>query len=149
MTVADFLRAKASLNGHATVTAGDVLRAVGLSERACMQPIGSLSCGQIQRLLVGSALMRTPDVLLLDEPTAGVDESGQERLNELVRRAQRDRGLTVLLISHDLSVVSLHATRVLCLSPHRVCFGSPATILTPELLNDIYAAQVAFYVSDR
>lgn len=149
ITGADFLHAKASLNGNANMAITDVLRSVGLSERASMQPIGSLSGGQFQRLLVGFALMGKPDVLMLDEPTAGIDESGQERLNELVHRLQRDRGLTVLLISHDLSVVSLHATSVLCLGLDRMCFGPPRTILTPDLLNDIYGAPVAFHVHDH
>ncbi len=149
ITGSDFLHAKAACDGRATTPAADVLRAVGLSERACAQSIGSLSGGQFQRLLVAFALMGEPDVLLLDEPTAGVDENGQERLNELVHRLQRERGLTVLLISHDLSVVSLHATNVLCLGPDRVCFGPPRTILTPELLNEIYGAPVAFHVHDH
>jgi zinc transport system ATP-binding protein len=149
ITGADFLHAKASLNGHANMRTADVLRSVGLSERACLQPISSLSGGQFQRLLVGFALMGQPDVLLLDEPTAGIDESGQERLNELVHRLQKDRELTVLLISHDLSVVSLHATSVLCLGLDRMCFGPPRTILTPDLLNDIYGAPVAFHVHDH
>ena len=149
ITGADFLRAKASLNVNANMPIADVLRSVGLSERASRQPIGSLSGGQFQRLLVGFALMGDPDVLLLDEPTAGVDEPGQERLNELVHRLQQDRGLTVLLISHDLSVVYRHATSVLCLSPDRVCFGAPRTVLTPDLLNEIYGAPVAFHVHDH
>jgi zinc transport system ATP-binding protein len=149
ITGSDFLQAKASLNGRANIPTADVLRSVGLSEGACRQPIGSLSGGQFQRLLVGFALMGEPDVLLLDEPTAGVDESGQERLNELVHRLQEDRGLTVLLISHDLSVVFRHATSVLCLGPGRTCFGKPQTVLTPELLHDIYAAPVAFHVHDH
>jgi zinc transport system ATP-binding protein len=148
ITGADFLRAKASLNGHSNIPGADALRSVGLSDRACSQSIGSLSGGQFQRLLVAFALMGEPDVLLLDEPTAGVDETGQAQLNELVHRLQQDRGLTVLMISHDLSLVSLHATNVLCLGPDRMCFGPPRTILTPEFLNEIYGAPVLFHVHD-
>jgi zinc transport system ATP-binding protein len=149
ITGADFLHAKASLNGHSSRPRAELLRSVGLSERACLQPIGSLSGGQFQRLLVAFALMGTPDVLLLDEPTAGVDETGQERLNELVHRLQHDRGLTILLISHDLSVVYRHATHVLCLGPDRVYFGAPRTVLTPQLLDEIYGEPVAFHVHDH
>jgi zinc transport system ATP-binding protein len=149
ITGTDFLHARSSLNGPTSLSASEVLRSVGLSRRACAQSIGSLSGGQFQRLLVGFALMGEPDVLLLDEPTAGVDESGQERLNELVHRLQEDRGLTVLMISHDLSVVFRHATSVLCLGPGRTCFGEPQTVLTPELLNEIYGAPVAFHVHDH
>ena len=59
---------------------------------AAEQPIGTLSGGQFQRLLVAFALVGDPNVLMLDEPTAGVDEPGQERLNELVRRLQQEQG---------------------------------------------------------
>jgi len=77
-------------------------------------------------------------VLLLDEPTAGIDEPGQERLNELVARLQRDDGLTVLFISHELSVVYKYATNVLCLSRETTCMGPPMAILTPDLLREVY-----------
>src|SRR5882757_8538512 len=109
ITGADFLRAKAALQAIPAGAFREAIQAVGLTERTVTQPVGSLSGGQFQRLLVAFALMGEPDVLLLDEPTAGVDEGGQERLNDLVHRLQRDRGLTVLLISHDLSVVYRYA----------------------------------------
>jgi zinc transport system ATP-binding protein len=149
ITGGDFLRAKAAVGDIAEESMADALLSVGLSMRAAAQPIGSLSGGQFQRLLVAFALMGEPDVLMLDEPTAGVDESGQERLNELVHRLQRDRGLTVLMISHDLSVVHRHATSVLCLGPHRACFGPPRLILTPEMLHEVYGSEVAFHVHDH
>jgi zinc transport system ATP-binding protein len=122
---------------------------VGVSRSAATQPIGILSGGQFQRLLVAFALVGAPNVLLLDEPTAGVDEPGQERLNELVRRLQLEQGLTVLFISHELSVVYRYATDVLCLSPDRVCVGPPRTVLTPELLHDLYGTPVDYHVHDH
>ena len=88
-------------------------------------------------------------MLLLDEPTAGVDEGGQEQLNELVHRLQQARGLTLLLISHDLSVVYRYATSVLCLSRNQVCFGPPRTVLTPDLLQEMYGSPMAFHVHDH
>ena len=113
------------------------------------QPIGMLSGGQFQRLLVAFALVGNPTVLLLDEPTAGVDEPGQERLNELVHRLQDDQGLTVLFISHELTVVYRYATNVLCLSRGQACFGPPRTILTPELLHEMYGTPVDYHVHDE
>jgi zinc transport system ATP-binding protein len=89
----DLLLAK----GIVTKSREDVMEAllgVGLREVAG-KPIGVLSGGQFQRLLVAMALVGRPSVLLLDEPTAGVDEPGQERLNELVQRIQWEKGLTV------------------------------------------------------
>jgi zinc transport system ATP-binding protein len=146
ITGLDLLRAKVKVtrSGEDVVAAH---RGVGLGDEIA-KPIGSLSGGQFQRLLVALALIGHPSVLLLDEPTAGVDEPGQERLNELIRRLQEERGLTVLLISHELSVVYRYATNVLCLSYPRACFGPPKTILTPELLNEIYGAPVGYHIHD-
>jgi zinc transport system ATP-binding protein len=144
----DFLRGKAALSSGSRAVAADMLARVGL-EDAGTRPIGTLSGGQFQRLLVAFALVGDPNVLLLDEPTAGVDEPGQERLNELIYRLQQDRRLTVLLVSHDLSVVSRHATDVLCLGRVRHCFGPPREILTPRVLQDIYGAPIAFHVHEH
>jgi zinc transport system ATP-binding protein len=108
-----------------------------------------MSIGQFQRLLVGLALVGSPDVLLLDEPTAGVDAAGQNRLNELVQRLQREQQLTVLFISHELSVVFQYATEVLCLSRTQSCIGPPKTILTPETLREVYGTEVSYHVHER
>jgi ABC-type Mn2+/Zn2+ transport system ATPase subunit len=124
-----------------------MLHLVGLDEAAA-KSIGALSGGQFQRLLVAMALVGRPTVLLLDEPTAGVDEPGQEKLNELVQRVQKEHGLTVLLISHDLSIVHRHAENVLCLSRDRAWFGPPRKILTPEILNEVYGTSVGYHVHD-
>jgi zinc transport system ATP-binding protein len=148
ITGADFLRARAALSRTSNASALQTLSAVGLPSEAGAQSIGALSGGQFQRLLVACALVGEPNVLLLDEPTAGVDEPGQERLNELLHRLQQDRGLTVLLISHDLSVVYRHATTVLCLGRERHWSGPPKDILTPERLNEIYGTPVAFHVHE-
>ena len=113
------------------------------------RPIGVLSGGQFQRLLLAFALVGDPNVLLLDEPTAGVDEPGQEQINELVSILQRDQALTVLFISHELTVVSRYATNVLCLSGEVTCFGPPRTVLTPDLLRDMYRTDVHYHVHDH
>jgi zinc transport system ATP-binding protein len=148
ITGVDFLRARGA--GQSTDKAMDAaVGAVGLTPALCRQSVGSLSGGQFQRLLIAFALMGDPDVLLLDEPTAGVDEPGQERLNELIHRLQAERKLTVLLISHDLSVVHQHARHVLCLSAGTAHFGEPTTILTPDLLHEVYGTPVAFHVHEH
>jgi zinc transport system ATP-binding protein len=152
ITGLDFLRARAALapDPEAARTAIDAtLALVGMSPRVAAQTIGTLSGGQFQRLLVAFALVGRPNVLLLDEPTAGVDEPGQERLNELVHRLQETQRLTVLFISHELSVVYRYADNVLCLSPSRVCLGAPRTILTPDLLHEMYGTAVDYHVHDR
>ena len=158
ITGVDFLRARAAVERSRTRTRSrrdreaSVWRAldlVGVPRAAAFQPIGILSGGQFQRLLVAFALVGDPNVLLLDEPTAGVDEPGQERLNELVRRLQQEQGLTVLFISHELSVVYRYATDVLCLGRGRVCLGPPQSVLTPALLHEMYGTPVDYHVHDH
>jgi zinc transport system ATP-binding protein len=145
----DFLRARAAVDGRSHGAIDDVLSLVGLSGTASEQSIGSLSGGQFQRLLVAFALVGDPNVLLLDEPTAGIDEPGQERVNELIHRLQHERGLTTLLISHELSVVDRYATSVLCLAHDRVWIGPPRDVLTEDVLGDVYGAPVRFHLHDR
>jgi zinc transport system ATP-binding protein len=149
ITGVDFLHARAALAGESDAAVARTLSLVGVPREAAEQAIGTLSGGQFQRLLVAFALVGDPNVLLLDEPTAGVDEPGQERLNELVRRLQQDQGLTVLFISHELSVVYRYANNVLCLSRDRVCVGPPRTVLTPDLLHEMYGAPVDYHVHDH
>lgn len=146
ITGLDFLRAHPSLHIHAGASAADALNMVGLSRAAGQQLIGHLSGGQFQRLLIAFALIGKPHVLLLDEPTAGVDEPGEERLNELVQRLRREQELAILLISHDLTIVSRAADNVLCLGRARSWYGPPKQILTPELLQEMYGMPVAFHI---
>ncbi len=148
ITAADFLRARASLTGAGALAISRALELVGIAKETAKVPIGALSGGQFQRLLVAFALMGDPTVLMLDEPTAGVDEPGEKRLNELVHHLQLERGMTVLFISHELSVVYRYATNVLCLGRGRACFGAPRRILTPDLLHEIYGEPVEFHVHE-
>ncbi|HVW07839.1 MAG TPA: metal ABC transporter ATP-binding protein [Bryobacteraceae bacterium] len=149
ITGLDFLRARASV---ARAPNSDILRVldlVGISGDVSRKMIGTFSGGQFQRLLLGFALLGQPDVLMLDEPTAGIDEPGQRQMNEVVRRLQAEQGLTVLFISHELSVVYRYATEVLCLGRKRICFGPPRTILTPELLEEVYGTRVDYHIHDH
>ena len=145
LTGDDFLAAKAAL---ASVPPADVRRSlalVALAPEVVARPIGALSGGQFQRLLLAFALLGSPTALLFDEPTAGVDEPGEERLYETIHRLQEERGLTLMLISHELSLVSRYATDVLCLGREPACFGPPDEILTPALLEQIYGAPLKYH----
>jgi zinc transport system ATP-binding protein len=146
ITGGDFLRAKAVVSRASKDDVASELSVVGLKAAAVAKPIGALSAGQFQRLLVAAALVGRPTVLLLDEPTAGVDEPGQDTLNHTLERLRDERGLTILFISHDLSVVYQYATNVLCLSRGHAYWGVPKTILTPQLLQELYGAPVGYHV---
>jgi zinc transport system ATP-binding protein len=147
LTGADLLGARARTARVGLSAIDPVLVRVGLAPAMLSTPIGALSGGQFQRLLMAFALLGKPNVLLLDEPTAGIDEPGQERINDTVRRLQSE-GVTIVMISHDLTVVFRVATNVLCLTRDHTCFGVPRAVLTPELLAQVYGEPVGFFVHD-
>jgi zinc transport system ATP-binding protein len=149
ITGLDFLSARAALAGRRGTNVDRAITLVGLSREVTAKSVGTMSGGQFQRLLVAFALVGQPNVLLLDEPTSGVDEPGQERLNELVRRLQQDEGLTVLFISHELSVVFRYANSVLCLGREGAYIGPPKTILTPERLHEVYGTEAGYHVHEQ
>ncbi|MGH7214842.1 MAG: metal ABC transporter ATP-binding protein [Tepidisphaeraceae bacterium] len=92
-----------------------LIERVGLTE--CVhQPVGQLSGGQLQRVLIARALAPRPKLLLLDEPTTGIDRSGQQRFIEFVQSLKQELGLTVVLVSHDLRAVSAISDRIACLN---------------------------------
>jgi zinc transport system ATP-binding protein len=148
LTGRDLLNARLSLGRKDfVVDPRGLLESVGLSVGEADRLIGTYSGGQFQRLLIAFALLADPTILLLDEPTAGVDEPGQEQIIVSIRRLQQVRRLTILAISHDLSVVYRYADTVLCLGHHHeTFFGPPKEILTPEILEEVYGMPVAFHV---
>jgi len=149
ITGLDFINARTAVAHKGAAGISSVLTSVGISLEIAKQPIGTLSGGQFQRILMAFALVGGPNILLLDEPTAGIDEPGQERLNQLIRRLQQNQNLTVLFISHELSIVYQYADRVLCLSRAHTCFGPPRTVLTSDVLRQIYGGEVSYHVHDN
>jgi zinc transport system ATP-binding protein len=144
----DLLHAKADVCGSSPTDVGHALGLVELSEQTANRTIGRLSGGEFQRVLLAFALMGRPNVLLFDEPTAGLDEPGVRAVYDLIRRLQGERNLTVLLVSHDLSVVHQHANSVLCLSHTRIFLGPPAEVLTAERLREAYGGEIRFHHHD-
>lgn len=106
--------------------------------------IGKLSGGELQRVLLAMALEGNPQILLLDEPTAGIDAPGEELFCDLLSDIQNQAHLTVILISHDLSVVSNHAQHVICLNKTIRCSGGLST-LTEENLLKTFGLHVQIY----
>ncbi len=108
--------------------------------------VGSLSGGELQRIMIAKAIVNEPKILFLDEPASGVDIEGQERFHDLVRRLNREKGLTVLLISHDLNVVYRFADDVLCLNRRLVCSGRPEEALTDDVIKSVYGEMMGAYI---
>jgi zinc transport system ATP-binding protein len=148
VTGIDLLNAKAAITKSPRRMLPAALERVGLEIETLRTPIGTLSGGQFQELLLAAALIGNPNVLLLDEPAAGIDAPNRDRLYKLIQKLQDESDLTAILISHDLSVVAGFATNVLCLSRSQSCFGPPKSILDPGLLARMYGMPVGFHFHD-
>ncbi len=107
--------------------------------------IGVLSGGEFQRVLLALALLNKPEILFLDEPAAGVDVEGSAEFYGLLRDLRETRGITVVMVSHDIDVVFRHATMVLCINHALICQGTPHDTLTAETMSRLYGAEQALY----
>jgi zinc transport system ATP-binding protein len=109
------------------------------------RPLAQLSGGQLQRVLIAFSLLTRPELLLLDEPTAGVDTPGEQTFYELIADIQRRHHLTVILVSHDLGMVYRHASHVYALNGVICCEGTPEQVLNAESLKQAYGIHVSPY----
>jgi zinc transport system ATP-binding protein len=91
-------------------------------------PIQRISGGEMQRVLLARALLRDPELLVLDEPTQGVDLAGQEELFALITGIRDERRCAVLMVSHDLHLVMSSTDRVVCLNRTVCCTGGPLAV---------------------
>jgi len=91
-------------------------------------PLHALSGGELQRALLARAVLRDPDLLILDEPVQGVDFSGQLDLYDLIGRLKREYRCGVLMVSHDLHIVMRATDRVVCINRHLCCAGQPEAV---------------------
>jgi ABC-type Mn2+/Zn2+ transport system ATPase subunit len=122
----------------------EMLHAVGATPALLDRPVEKISGGELQRVLLALAMQPEPELLLLDEPAAGIDVKGQEQFYDLIARLNHSRGTTILLVSHELSMVSKHAQHVLCLKDGVVhCQGTPQEI-TPSVLQQVFGMHHVF-----
>ncbi len=152
LTVQDFLSLKYQKKpmwlGHnrkVLKEAEEALVLVG-AQHLMGKKMGGLSGGEQQRVLLAFALMDKPDIVLLDEPVSGVDAAGEEIFAELLRRLQAERHFTVVLVSHDLSVITQHADHVICLNKTVRCVGRTIEVLTTENLARLYGPHTGLHI---
>jgi ABC-type Mn2+/Zn2+ transport system ATPase subunit len=122
--------------------AANALEQVGLADLAA-HPYWSLSGGQKQRVLIARALAAEPELLLLDEPTAGVDPGAAVAIMETITRLNRDNGLTVVLVTHQLRLVRPLVGYVIWIEAGIATKGTTAEMLAPERIADVFGALAA------
>ena len=131
LTVRGFLSLPKRVSDAQAQAALEETGAVGLEQRQ----ISELSGGQMQRVLLARAILNEPDILILDEPTQGLDQPGAADFYALIERVRDQHGCAVLLVSHDLNVVMSASDRVICLNGHVCCEGTPTVVRdAPEYL---------------
>jgi zinc transport system ATP-binding protein len=117
------------------------LERVGMERHAATR-MNALSIGQQQRVLIARALVPDPELLVLDEPTGGIDPDAQETFYALLRHLNRERGVTLVLVSHDIGAVSREVTTLACLNRRLVFHGRPGDFLTEAGLSALYGPSV-------
>lgn len=109
------------------------------------QRIGSLSGGELKRVLLAYCLVQPRQLLILDEVMAGIDATGEVEFAELLTSLQTENGFSILQVSHDLDMVSRYCDQVICINRRILCHGKPSVILNKNNLSDIYGEGLTRY----
>jgi zinc/manganese transport system ATP-binding protein len=110
--------------------------------RFAHQPIGKLSGGERQRAYLAQALVRSPQILLLDEPTSNLDPGAQEAMAAVVHQFCRSQGISVLFISHDVNLIARYADRILYITPGHYAVGTVDEVMRTDVLQRLYGTAV-------
>ena len=134
-------RGRIGLNAHDREMIGDALQMTRLYDLR-NRPVGTLSGGERQRAWIAMTLAQEPEILLLDEPTTFLDVCCQFEITELIRKLNRERGITVLMILHDLNLAAGCSDRLIMLKDRRIyCSGAPGEVLTVPNLRAVFGIE--------
>jgi zinc transport system ATP-binding protein len=109
--------------------------------------VSDLSVGQQQRMLIARSLVRRPDLLVMDEPVAGLDAAGEEQFHTMIRRLNRDLGITIVMVTHDIGAVMREATTIACIN-RDIVFHGPVHQLDAQALSGLYGFPVDVLMHD-
>ena len=138
LTVGRFLKLAKKRNDQGFIRALQVLD----SDDLLSSQISNLSAGQLQRVLLGHALMNEPDILLLDEATRGLDQPGSAAFYKKIEEIRDTTGCAILMISHDLHVVMSASNRVICLNGHVCCQGEPNSVASSPEYKALFGSKI-------
>src|SRR3970040_2315882 len=126
----------------------EALARVGMEGHAQAR-IGALSTGQQQRVLIARALVCDPELIILDEPTGGVDPRAQTSFYAMLHHLNREREVTLILVSHDIGVVAKEVTKLACLNRRLIFHGRPGDFLSDAALTALYGPSVRIVSHDH
>lgn len=144
ITVEEFLNLARS-NQCAVSRITTVIKEVGLTPLVLHKHLGNLSGGQLQRVLIAQAILHDPAILFLDEPATGIDVVGETAIHDVIEHLNKEHGTTVLMVSHDIAMISTLVDQVLCLNKKLLCSGPPKKALTQKSLGDLFGSHHSFY----
>ena len=128
--------------------AAECLDTVGMLEFADV-PAGALSGGQLQRVFIARALAMEPKILILDEPSTGLDAVSQEDFYITLRRLRDQKGISILMVSHDIGVVSNYVDKIACLNRH-IHYHGPAGDEIPEtVIQEVFGRNIQILVHNK
>ncbi len=107
--------------------------------------VGTLSGGQLQRVLIARSLLGEPEILFLDEPASGIDIGGEQSFYGLITNIQQERGITVVMVSHQIGLVAQQADQVVCVNRTLLSSGPPDKKLTPKTIEKLFGEHVALH----
>ncbi|HUT52183.1 MAG TPA: metal ABC transporter ATP-binding protein [bacterium] len=111
--------------------------------------LGNLSGGELQRVLLARALMEGPDIILLDEPASAVDRSGEELFMKLIKKLNQEKKIAILMVSHDLTMVTRLARQVICLNRVVLSEGKTADVVNEKTLSACFGADKGILLHDH
>ncbi|MDP2631169.1 MAG: metal ABC transporter ATP-binding protein [Candidatus Uhrbacteria bacterium] len=144
ITVREYLDLARHKN-HAKSRIEEKIREVGLDLSILTAKLGTLSGGQLQRVLIAQAILNNPSILILDEPATGIDIVGEAAFVNILKHLNEEHNTTILLVSHDVTMVMKFVDEVICVNKKLLCAGPPRTALTPRKLEDLYGGESHLY----
>ncbi len=113
------------------------------------RPLGNLSGGEQRRVFIARALAQEPQILLLDEPTTGIDSPTSHSIIELIRKLHRELKLTIIFVTHEINTISPYIDRLVLLNKRLVACGKPGEILVKDILAQVYGKEVMILERER
>ena len=110
-------------------------------------PMQALSGGELQRVMLARALVREPELLILDEPVQAVDVTGQYEMYDLIAAIRKRHGCGILLVSHDLHLVLPATDQVICMNHHVCCAGPPELVAQHPAFKQLFGAELARHIA--